>query len=80
MSAPVDYVPGVFRVERHVRGVRACKCCAHLRPATNVGVATWWSMIMAGTRRYLRQVRLGGAIQTDVELFSAHIPSKGAQL
>jgi|GEM_PF-135292 len=31
VSERLDYVPGVFRVERHVRGVWACKCCAHLR-------------------------------------------------
>jgi hypothetical protein len=58
VSERLDYVPGVFRVERHVRGVRACNCCANLRPASNVGLVTWWSMIMAGTRRYLGQVRL----------------------
>lgn len=31
VSERLDYVPGVFRVERHIRGVWACKCCAHLR-------------------------------------------------
>ena len=31
VSERLDYVPGVFRVERHIRGVSACKCCAHLR-------------------------------------------------
>lgn len=31
VSERLDYVPGVFRVERHIRGVWACKCCAQLR-------------------------------------------------
>lgn len=31
VSERLDYVPGVFQVERHIRGVWACKCCAHLR-------------------------------------------------
>ncbi|OYT91294.1 MAG: IS66 family transposase [Burkholderiales bacterium PBB3] len=31
VSERLDYAPGVFRVERHIRGVWACKCCAHLR-------------------------------------------------
>lgn len=31
VSERLDYVPGVFRVERHIRGVWACKCCEHLR-------------------------------------------------
>jgi transposase len=31
VSERLDYVPGKFRVERHIRGVWACKCCAHLR-------------------------------------------------
>lgn len=33
VSERLDYVPGVFRVERHVRGVWACKCCEHMRQA-----------------------------------------------
>lgn len=46
VSERLDYVPGVFRVERHIRGVWACKCCAHLRqeamPAQiiNAGIPT----------------------------------------
>ena len=31
VSERLDYVPGSFRVERHIRGVWACKCCEHLR-------------------------------------------------
>lgn len=27
ISERLDYVPGSFRVERHIRGVWACKCC-----------------------------------------------------
>lgn len=46
VSERLDYVPGVFRVERHIRGVWACKCCAHLRQETmpaqiiNAGIPT----------------------------------------
>ncbi len=31
VSERLDYVPGTFRVQRHVRGVWACKCCECLR-------------------------------------------------
>ena len=31
VSERLDYVPGSFQVERHIRGVWACKCCEHLR-------------------------------------------------
>lgn len=31
VSERLDYVPGSFRVERHIRGVWACTCCQHLR-------------------------------------------------
>ena len=31
VSERLDYVLGVFQVERHIRGVWACKCCTHLR-------------------------------------------------
>ena len=30
-SPRLDYVPGVFQVQRHIRGVWAFKCCQHLR-------------------------------------------------
>ena len=31
VSERLDYVPGTFRVERHVRGVWACSCCECVR-------------------------------------------------
>lgn len=31
VSERLDYVPGVFSVERHIRGVWACKCCQCMR-------------------------------------------------
>ena len=31
VSERLDYVPGTFRVERHVRGVWACACCECVR-------------------------------------------------
>jgi transposase len=31
VSERLDYVPGHFQVERHIRGVWACKACAHMR-------------------------------------------------
>ncbi len=30
ISERLDFVPGTFRVERHIRGVWACKCCQKL--------------------------------------------------
>ena len=31
VSERLDYVPGSFSVQRHIRGVWACKCCEHMR-------------------------------------------------
>jgi transposase len=31
VSERLDYTPGTFSVQRHIRGVWACKCCAHMR-------------------------------------------------
>ncbi|MGH8760375.1 MAG: IS66 family transposase, partial [Burkholderiales bacterium] len=31
VSERLDYVPGVFSVQRHIRGVWACKCCECMR-------------------------------------------------
>jgi transposase len=31
VSERLDYAPGHFQVERHIRGVWACKACAHMR-------------------------------------------------
>ena len=31
VSERLDYVPGSFNVQRHIRGVWACKCCEHMR-------------------------------------------------
>ncbi len=31
VSERLDYVPGTFSVQRHIRGVWACKCCEHMR-------------------------------------------------
>jgi transposase len=33
ISERLDFVPGTFRVERHIRGVWACKCCQKLGAA-----------------------------------------------
>ena len=31
VSERLDYAPGHFSVQRHIRGVWACKCCEHMR-------------------------------------------------
>jgi transposase len=31
VSERLDYVPGTFSVQRHIRGVWVCKCCEHMR-------------------------------------------------
>lgn len=31
VSERLDYTPGSFAVQRHIRGVWACKCCEHMR-------------------------------------------------
>ena len=31
VSERLDYTPGSFTVQRHIRGVWACKCCEHMR-------------------------------------------------
>lgn len=53
VSERLDYLPGKFQVERHIRGVWACKCCEHLRQEAAVP-----SVIPAGipTARLLAQV------------------------
>jgi transposase len=53
VSERLDYVPGTLRVERHIRGVWACKCCSDLRQE-----AATPQIIYAGipTARLLAQV------------------------
>jgi len=64
VSERLDYVPGTFRVERHVRGVWACACCECVRqqamPAQiiNGGIPTSALLAQVVVSKYLDHLPL----------------------
>jgi len=64
VSERLDYVPGTFRVERHIRGVWACSCCECVRqqamPAQiiNGGIPTSALLAQVVVSKYLDHLPL----------------------